>query len=159
MENLISNISNENEVIEAVKSNPTILLERLEKDGRSLLHIAAGFGKLKLVELLIQMGSDLNAQDKFLESPIFRAVRFRKEDCVTALVQAGAKLDILDYKGQTVLHRAFAMATSAIASVLIKYGADASIRDDYGQTALDLCKQSKFNSNQLNNFLSSISIN
>jgi len=113
-----------------------------DEDGASLLALAAGsfaeddypnaatFDSVKVVEMLIDAGADLNARDEDGKTPIFEA---NDAPVVAALVRRGADPNARDSGGQTALFdRYFAEPKSA----LVAAGADVNARDKLGRTAL-----------------------
>jgi hypothetical protein len=92
----------------------------------------------------------MNQKDSYEETPIFRAIRFRKESCVELLIKKGADLSVTDYKQQTPLHRACEMSTLPIITMLIDgsdIGKDRLTKDaidSEGLTALEVLDTSKF---------------
>ncbi|KAJ3312574.1 hypothetical protein HDV04_002891 [Boothiomyces sp. JEL0838] len=136
-------------VIEEVKKHPDLVLQDSPIDQRSLLHVAAGHGVFGLVELLLQLGADVNKVDKFGETPIFRSIRFRMDEVTMLLIANGADVNARDMKLQTPLHRACAMGTARIVKKLIELQCDPSALDIDGKTPYDLGSQSKFASKEI----------
>ncbi|MBL8992542.1 MAG: ankyrin repeat domain-containing protein, partial [Spirochaetia bacterium] len=66
---------------------------RLEYE-RSLLHVAAEWGQLEMVRVLIQNGVDVNAVDKAGYTPLMLASQQGKTEIAETLLDAGAKLDL-----------------------------------------------------------------
>ena len=58
-----------------------------DKDGQTLLHIFASQGKIAEMELLIKEGYDINALDKFGDSPLNKAIKANKIDAVKLLLK------------------------------------------------------------------------
>ncbi|TDG99379.1 hypothetical protein EPR50_G00193770 [Perca flavescens] len=70
-------------------------------DGRTPLHVAACDGKLKLVEYLLLNGATVYAKDRYGDTPLSNAVRFRNKEVVKLLRKTGAHFtkDELDEAG------------------------------------------------------------
>ncbi|XP_065668333.1 serine/threonine-protein phosphatase 6 regulatory ankyrin repeat subunit C isoform X7 [Hydra vulgaris] len=69
--------------------------------GRSALHFAAGNNQLKLVQLLIGQGAEIDDQDKKGWTPLHYAANAGCTDIVIFLVQMGANVTIEDKKGKS----------------------------------------------------------
>jgi hemoglobin len=115
-------------------------LTRQRFAGRTLLHHAAGAGRLATVELLLSLGADPNALDGGRHTPLYSiANQYRGDgsDVVRALVHAGAQVDAHDgVKHCTALHMAARRGNVAIAQALIDCGASIDARDSHGDTPL-----------------------
>ncbi|KAL2095470.1 hypothetical protein ACEWY4_010189 [Coilia grayii] len=61
-------------------------------DGRTPLHIASCEGHLKVVQYLLGQGATVYAKDRYGDTPLRNAVRFRHKDIVKLLRQTGAHL-------------------------------------------------------------------
>ncbi|XP_028251857.1 60 kDa lysophospholipase isoform X2 [Parambassis ranga] len=59
-------------------------------DGRTPLHIASCEGHLKLVQYLLSHGASVHAKDRYGDSPLGNAVRFRHKEVVKLLRKTGA---------------------------------------------------------------------
>jgi len=105
------------EFLEAAKQGDTtsvaqaLTLEKrliLSKDsiGQSALHWAAKRNDLPMVKLLKAAGSDLNAVDMALRTPLMLAVRKDYADVVQFLLEAGASKTVKSLTGATAAHMA-----------------------------------------------------
>ena len=78
-----------------------------DKSGRNALHHAAWRGPIESVELLLDMGCNINRWSTGLhcygKTPIFYAITRCRDDVVDLLLQRGARTRILNNKGQSVL--------------------------------------------------------
>ncbi len=112
-----------------------------ERHGGSLLRMAAGKGCLAIVELLLRLGVDPNAVDRYGHPPLyFVGNACRRETgpaVIRALVEAGATVNQQDrVKRCTPLHMAARRGNVAVAKALLECGADPGIRDIAGVTSL-----------------------
>ncbi|MBE6373065.1 MAG: hypothetical protein E7055_13460 [Lentisphaerae bacterium] len=75
---------------------------------------------------LIDKGADVNKQDYFRETPLFRV---KNLSCAEILVEHGAKTEIFDIFGMSPLHYA---TTKEVAEFLLNHGADVNQHTDKG---------------------------
>ncbi|KAL3049158.1 hypothetical protein OYC64_008603 [Pagothenia borchgrevinki] len=77
------------EALEALKEMGSNLFLG-DYDGRTPLHIAACEGHLKLVKYLLSHGATVYAKDRYGDTPLCNAVRFRQKEVVKLLRKTGA---------------------------------------------------------------------
>ncbi|XP_069120010.1 acyl-CoA-binding domain-containing protein 6-like isoform X2 [Argopecten irradians] len=70
-----------------------------QKKGMTLLHWACDRGLSEMVEVLIKLKADINAQDLEQQTPLHFAVCCEQEDVVRQLLQNGANLSLKDCDG------------------------------------------------------------
>lgn len=101
-------------IIDAVKNNQPILVEKALKEGtnvntedrnkRSLLLIATISGAIDTAKLLIQYGADVNQQDDKLDSPFLYAGASGQTELVKLYLAHGARFDIFNrYYGTALI--------------------------------------------------------
>lgn len=76
------------------------------KVGRSPLIEAVKFKRINLCKKLIEMGADVNALDKFLESPLFYAAYLNIHEIIPLLISEGANINYATTYGMTPVHAA-----------------------------------------------------
>merc|ERR1712129_44602 len=81
----------------------------------SPLFKAANFGLLKVVELLIEHGVDINHQDKERQTALFKA---RTVPIIDFLIERGANVNIQNLKGETPI---FAAASNRMYTLLSRF--------------------------------------
>mmetsp|Transcript_15093 Transcript_15093/g.32521 ORF Transcript_15093/g.32521 Transcript_15093/m.32521 type:complete len:276 (+) Transcript_15093:39-866(+) len=69
------------------KANP----KRVDLDGNSALHYAAGYGRRDMLEYLINLGLDLNAKNNFGQTPLDCATKNRQKVTIQELTSRGAQ--------------------------------------------------------------------
>jgi len=134
-EDIIKNI-----VSEASKS-PVAMHARLSQEEKELLDNelleAAKYGKAQTVKLLIEDGADINAKDKYGNTPLIIAARDDRAEIVKILIENGAEVNAKNEKGETPLYWVLCNDNTEIAKFLIEKGADVKAKSCFGYTPLD----------------------
>ena len=128
------------DVARLLKENPKLVHER-SHDGWTPLHLAAFFGRLELVKMLLDSGAPMLAVSNNNESnlPINAAAAGKRNDVVRLLVERGCPPDArASDQGYTALHLAANNGNVELVEFLLRSGADRSLRTGTGQTAHDL---------------------
>lgn len=93
-------------------------------DGWTSLMISSFQNHLRIVELLVQAGASLDAQNNITgRTAVMLAVRLQHVEVVKLLVRAGASLEIEDKQGITPLVRATIIGNGEILQALLRGGA------------------------------------
>ena len=95
-------------------------------------------GKLDLIKLLISKGADVNAKEKYGNTPLHIAATAGGVGIAELLISKGAKVNARDDIGETPLHIAATAGGVGIAELLISKGAKVNARDDIGETPLHI---------------------
>ena len=107
-------------------------LNAKNKEGATLLHIAATNSRKEIAELLITEGADVNAKDKYGVTPLHRAAMGYNKKIPELLIAKGADVNAMilsgSLKGMTPLDYAttFNLNRTEIAELLRKHGAKTS---------------------------------
>src|SRR5688572_7402301 len=123
--------------------------EQLDTDspeGFTALALAAHFGHLEVMRLLIDRGADVNrvATHRIGVTPLHAALFGRQVEAALLLVERGADVTLArggsgwKRAGWTPLHYAAGMGFSALVQPLLDRGADSSRPDDEGKTPIDV---------------------
>jgi RNA polymerase sigma factor (sigma-70 family) len=123
--------------------------DRLDSDspeGFTPLALAAHFGHLDVMRLLIDRGADLNrvARHRLAVTPLHAALFGRQLDAALLLIERGADVTIArggagwKRSGWTALHYAAGLGFGSLVKPLLDRGADPSRADDEGKTPLDV---------------------
>jgi len=128
------------DVARLLKENPGLVTER-SHDGWTPLHLAAFFGRLELVKILLDAGAPMLAISNNNESnlPINAAAAGRRNDVVRLFVERGCPPDArASDRGYTPLHLAAINGNVELVEFLLQSGADRNLKTGDGQTAHDL---------------------
>lgn len=127
-----------------LSGNPRLVAER-SHDGWTPLHLAAFFGHLELVRLLLDGGASMLTISNNNEAnlPINAAAAGRRNAVVQLLVERGCPPDArASEQGYTALHLAANNGNVELIEFLLKSGADRSLRSGSGETGRDLALKS-----------------
>ena len=120
-------------VLEYLLKSGESLEEKTIELKSSLLHLAAAFDQVEVIQFLVAKGLDVHTSDVDLQTPIHRAAKSDRPRSIKALAKAGAALEGRDRWGQTpILLAAWFNACEAM-STLIKLGANERAKDARGQ--------------------------
>ena len=116
------------------------LLTAVSADGWMPLHLAAYFGKLDAVRLLLNKGAKVDARstNSMQNLPIHAAASARQSEVIKLLIDHGAAPNARQHGGWTPLHAAAQNGDLETARVLVAAGADVKARADNNQSPLDL---------------------
>lgn len=97
-------------------------------------------GNLRIARFLIDVGADVNvnASDKFHQTPLHYAVKLGNAPIVEALLRAKANINAQDATGDTPLHTALEEKRSNLVPLLLKKQPDVNIANDFRITPLFL---------------------
>jgi tankyrase len=111
-----------------------------DEEGRNstLLHLAAGYNHLDVVEYLLENGADVNARDKGGLIPLHNASSYGHVDVALLLIKYNSLVNMCDRWNFTPLHEAAQKGRTQLCSLLINHGADVTLQNQEGLTPLDL---------------------
>ncbi|XP_047013633.1 60 kDa lysophospholipase isoform X3 [Ictalurus punctatus] len=129
------------EALEAIKEmGGNLSME--DYDGRTPLHIAACEGHFKLVQYLLSQGATVYAKDRYGNTPLLNAVRFRHKDVVKLLKKTGAHFSRDEMEGTGTEFCSLA-ANADLEGLQIWHlaGADLTMPSYNGQLAIEVAMQ------------------
>lgn len=111
-------------------------------EGVTPLHVSSIYGRLGLVKLLVQAGSNINAQTNTTNmTPLHLACQNQRTDVVDLLLKTmKCDLSIQDKLGNTVLHYTCETNNSKLLVLLLNHLPDINIMNNNGKTPLDIAK-------------------
>ena len=144
---------------------------------QSLLSAASQYGRIDIVNKLINMGAKVDDQDEYGSTPLHYACFKKNIDVIKALLDAGADINkkamkpfvrlagisTNKYTGthEIPLHNACAKGNLEVVKYLVSLGATLDAVDKSGKTPIQKCEQGKWNDQtpeemELENYLSSL---
>jgi ankyrin repeat protein len=113
----------------------------------TLLIIAVLKIKIKIVNLLIDKGADVNKNDDKKRTPLIIACVTNNFDIVKLLIDNNANFDQTDENGFSPLMHASQNDNDSIVKLLIDKGADVNIKNKYGSSSLHLASSCGYDKN------------
>eukprot|EP00759_Apiculatamorpha_spiralis_P051871 PhF_6_TR552/c0_g1_i2/m.511 len=121
-------------------------VDPIDFDGMTPLHLAASQSE-HVAKLLLNVGSDLHAEDSHGNTPLHYACFYGVEAVARLLLDCGAAPNARNHGGNTPLHYAVLRGEEdgmqSVVTYLLKLGADVNAPDDKGDTALMFACQQK----------------
>lgn len=116
------------------------LLEARNPLDETPLHMAVTSGSTDMVQLLLDRGADVNAEDKTGLTPLHIAAWWTATNRAQQLLDAGADPNLQDHFGDTPLHVAAMQGRQAMTVFLARHGSRLDVKNDDGRTPLELAK-------------------
>lgn len=123
-------------VIRAMIEHGASIHATSSQDGWTVLHQAAQYYSIEVMQFLIDEGADINWTTIYRLTPLHRAVVLHNTDAIHALVVAGADVSIAHIDGMTALHIASRNGNLEAVKILVTASVDIDIRDHDGMTPL-----------------------
>ena len=123
---------------------PTLNVNATDAHKQTLLHCAARYGRINMVNDLIDSGARLNELDEEGNTPLLRALKSKQQAVVKLLGGIrGVLLDVKDSQGNTSLLLAIKGSHAELANYLIKSGARLNGTDSEGNGLLHVAIKAK----------------
>ncbi len=120
------------------------LLGFFSHDGWTPLHLAAHFGQMEIVDLLVDLGADMHlvSMNDLAVMPIHSALAASHADIALKLIERGADIEARQPTYEyTPLHYAAAQGLTDVVKQLIELGATRNPMGVDGKTPADLAKE------------------
>ncbi|CAF0976346.1 unnamed protein product [Didymodactylos carnosus] len=114
------------------------LLEVVDDELKTALHIAADVGQVEIVKLLIEYGANIEARDMNDSTPLHGACSRNQYRCAKLLIKNYAPLDDIDEKGCTPLHLASMNGHRKIVKLLLESKANVTIQNTKELNSLEV---------------------
>lgn len=108
-------------------------------DGRrsTPLHLAAGYNRINIVQILLQNGADVHAKDKGGLVPLHNACSYGHFEVTELLIKHGANVNAKDLWAFTPIHEAASKSRIEVCSLLLSEKADPTLLNCHNKTAID----------------------
>ena len=141
-EKLLAACSEENlelitQILDSTSSNTIDLVNFQKSNGITPLILATSKGNLKIVELLISKGADINLKDNSGDTPLMCAAWNGYKEIAELLISKKADIIIQNKRGNSALFNAIIRKHSELAVILIDAGCNLNLQDNEGNTALN----------------------
>jgi hypothetical protein len=118
----------------------------IDEIGRTALHLVAFRGDLKKLDKLISLGSDVNAQDNRLDTPLHICLKvmpeaFKMDRICKHLLRNRADVLLLNRFNRSALHQACVVGDLRFIDPLLQAGSDVFALDIHGKLPLQYCKK------------------
>jgi len=145
--NIISQLS-EKELISVIKHNEISKVSKYLKNKKNdpnlligsqnvpIIHYAAGLNKVKVVEMLINAGADINIL-YYNDTPLMTAIYYGHPQVVKLLLKRGADVNYKDSKHRTAAIKAVRYNKPELLKILYESKADLAIKNKKGKSAID----------------------
>ena len=104
----------------------------------SPLHLTAYWGLSHIINVLVDQGADVNAEDAQKRTPLLCAALNGQIDVAYNLIHLGAVVDARDSSAATPLHAAVINDHLRVADFLLAWGSDANAQNKDGSTPMSL---------------------
>lgn len=110
----------------------------VNKQNRSVLHVAAHINRVEMLQYLLQHGADVHLPDIRNQTALHVAAGTTNTQCLTVLLEFGAQIEAVNREGWTALHQAAIYDRLENAELLIAAGANYRSMNAKGQTPFSL---------------------
>lgn len=108
-----------------------------DDDDDTCLHKAIFRGDIKICEILLKNGANINKIDKNGQSCFHRTIFSPTIEIIDLLVKYGADINQKDNEGNTLLHMAVITKNVELIKKLLEKGADKNIKNNYTYLPID----------------------
>ncbi|XP_075945756.1 ankycorbin isoform X2 [Anarhichas minor] len=109
---------------------------KLDGEGKSALHAAAGRGQTDCLSVILAHGADLSITDAAGFNPLHLAAKNNHTECCKKLIQSKCPIDAVDGSGKAALHHAAASGNIQTVQLLCELKSPINLKDADGLTPL-----------------------
>lgn len=120
-----SNTKQINQIL-SIFNDADYLIHKTKNDGSTPLHAAAFARKLDVLELLVGLGADINAQNNVGNTALINAVLREHQDVIEWAMDHGANINTSNKAGLSALHFAASLGNVHLVRLLVDLGANTS---------------------------------
>jgi len=134
------NSSNKEIVKLLIRSDPD-LINNKDELGAKLLLFGVKKGNLEIVELLLELGANVDHTNSKGETALFHAIKICDDEVAIQLMNKGANVNAQDMNGDTpvmIAVRLDVFESCYMTKILIEHGADILMRNNDGETPLHM---------------------
>ena len=125
------------DAVQAELARDSSSIERVDKEGNTVLRWAARANQADMVRRLLERGADPNKANVWGGPPLLYAARSSDTEVAKLLVEHGAQVNFQAQGfGRAALHEAAINGNLELVEFLLAHGADVTLQDGYGLTAL-----------------------
>jgi len=128
-------------VRQTLDDQPELLLT-ISHDGWTPLHLAAHFGQLGVLDLLLARGAEVDARstNALVNTPLHAALAGGRRATAQRLVEHGADVNAVEAGGYTPLHQAADLGDAEMTRMLLERGARSDVQTDDHLTPQQLAR-------------------
>jgi uncharacterized protein len=117
----------------------------MNEEGQNLLHEAVAYNQIKIGEILIREGIEINHRDKSGSTPLHYAAIHRNPAFAKLLLENGADPNLIDEHGNGPLWAAVfnAKGSYSVVEMLLNAGADPTHPNHHAKSPIDFAAQIK----------------
>ncbi|KAF0296749.1 Ankyrin repeat domain-containing protein 7 [Amphibalanus amphitrite] len=124
--------------VRSLTAKSTAGVQARDREGRSLLHLAAARGHREMVELLLERRLPVDAEDGDGNTPLLKAAEADSAASVRLLLERGASASHCNHHQQNGLHVSSRRGAEPVLQALLQHGANVDQVDKDGHTPLHL---------------------
>ncbi|XP_077299029.1 uncharacterized protein LOC143920178 [Arctopsyche grandis] len=111
--------------------------------GENILHFAAKHNDVKIMEIFLNNGIDVNVLDKRKMTPIYYAIENHSKKALKFLLKSNADINNVDKDGETPLHCVINKGNKTLCKIILEKKQKIDTCDKLGRTAIHLAAKNQ----------------